>query len=89
MSKKIYVGNLSYSTTEDELNELFSQYGNVNSVNIIVDRMTERSKGFGFVEMESESDAAQAISALNNTELNNREIRVNEAQEKRQNRNRF
>lgn len=90
MAKKLYVGNMSYSTTEDQLEDLFAQFGTVLSANIIVDRMTDRSKGFGFVEMEEESAADAAIAALNNTEFHNREIRVNEALERRpRNRDRY
>lgn len=88
MAKKLYVGNMSYSTTEDQLEDLFAQFGTVVSANIIMDRMTDRSKGFGFVEMEDDTAATAAISALNNTEFNNREIRVNEAMDKKPDRNR-
>ena len=79
MSKKIYVGNLSYSTSEDQLEETFSQYGEVAGANIIMDKYTNQSKGFGFVEMSDESNATAAISALNGAELNGRELRVSEA----------
>jgi RNA recognition motif-containing protein len=79
---------MSYSTTEDQLEDLFAQFGTVVSANIIMDRMTDRSKGFGFVEMEDDTAATAAISALNNTEFNNREIRVNEAMDKKPDRNR-
>jgi RNA recognition motif-containing protein len=78
MSKRIYVGNLSYQTTDNDLNNLFGQVGDVESVNIITDRDTGRSKGFGFVEMGNE-DADKAIAQLNGTELNGRSITVNEA----------
>jgi len=78
MSKRIYVGNLSYQTTENDINNLFGQVGEVESVNIITDRDTGRSKGFGFVEMGNE-DADKAIAELNGTELNGRSITVNEA----------
>ena len=87
MSKKIYVGNLSYSTSEDQLEETFAQYGGVASTNIIIDKYTNQSKGFAFVEMSDESNATAAISALNGAELNGRELRVSEAKE-RQNRDR-
>jgi len=83
MAKKIYVGNLSYSTTEDRLNDLFTQYGTVVSVNIIKDRYTDQSKGFGFVEMEEDDSAEAAISALNNSEFDGRELRVSEAHERK------
>ena len=78
MSKRIYVGNLSFQTTENELTSLFKQSGEVESVSIITDRDTGRSKGFGFVEMGSEG-ADKAIAALNGTELNGRAMTVNEA----------
>lgn len=79
MNKKLYVGNLSYATTEDELRALFSEVGPVVSVAIITDRMSGRSKGFGFVEMETDQAAEAAIERLNNFELNQRTITVNEA----------
>ena len=78
MSKKLYVGNLSFQTTEDELSGLFSQFGAVESVTIINDRDTGRSKGFGFVVMET-ADADKAIEQLNGTEFNGRNLTVNEA----------
>jgi RNA recognition motif-containing protein len=81
MSTNIYVGNLSFRTTETELETMFSQFGQVNKVNIIQDRETGRSRGFGFVEMEAET-ATVAISALNGTELDGRNLRVNVAREK-------
>lgn len=83
MAKKIYIGNLSFHTTEDTLQNTFSEFGQVVSVSIIKDRMTEQSKGFGFVEMENEEDAAKAISALNGKELDGRRVRVNEAEERK------
>jgi RNA recognition motif-containing protein len=83
MGRKIYVGNLNYATSERELEELFSQYGNVASTNIIIDRMTDRSKGFGFVEMEDEQAAEAAISALNNYEFGGRNLKVDEAKERK------
>ncbi|MBN2051085.1 MAG: RNA-binding protein [Spirochaetales bacterium] len=83
MSKKLYVGNISYSTTEDQLEDLFSQYGTVLNVNIVTDRYTNRSKGFGFVEMEDDDAAKAAISAINSTEIDGRELRVDEARERR------
>lgn len=82
MSKKIYVGNLSWNTEEHDLNNLFAQYGEVISTRIIIDRNTNRSKGFGFIEMADSSAAEAAISALNGTELDGRNIRVNEAEER-------
>jgi cold-inducible RNA-binding protein len=78
MSKKIYVGNLSYQTTEADLSTLFEQVGQVESVNVITDRDTGRSKGFAFVEMSNE-DADKAITQLNGTEVNGRTLTVNEA----------
>ncbi|WP_020612530.1 RNA recognition motif domain-containing protein [Sediminispirochaeta bajacaliforniensis] len=82
MSKKIYVGNLSYEAREEDLESMFSQYGSVSSARIITDRDTNRSKGFGFVEMEDSSAADAAISALNGTEWKNRELKVNEARDR-------
>ena len=76
--KRIYVGNLSYQTTEADLTDLFEQVGQVESVNIITDRDTGRSKGFGFVEMNDE-DAEKAIAQFNGTEVNGRSVTVNEA----------
>src|SRR5947207_15696632 len=78
MSKKIYVGNLSFRTTEEELTSLFEQIGAVESVSIITDRDTGRSKGFGFVAMSDES-AEKAISQLSGKEVNGRALTVNEA----------
>jgi cold-inducible RNA-binding protein len=86
MAKKLYVGNLSYSTTEGNLSELFGEFGEVASVNLITDRTSGRSKGFAFVEM-AEYDAAQnAISQLNGKEVDGRTIKVAEARPKRENR---
>jgi cold-inducible RNA-binding protein len=79
MAKKLYVGNLSYGTTEAALSEVFGEVGEVSSVNLIVDRQSGRSKGFAFVEMVEESAAQAAISQLNGTELDGREINVAEA----------
>ena len=78
MSKKIYVGNLSYQTTEGDLTNLFEQVGQVDSVNVITDRDTGRSKGFAFVEMSSE-DADKAIGQFNGKEVDGRTLTVNEA----------
>ena len=86
MSKKIYVGNMNYETTEDNLNELFSQYGEVVSTKIIEDQFTGRSKGFAFVEMNDEDSAISAISALNGKEYLGRELKVNEASKLRDSR---
>jgi len=81
--KNIYVGNISYSATEENIKELFEQYGKVNSAKIVIDRYTQRSKGFGFVEMENENEADEAITAINGFELSGRNLKVNEAREKR------
>jgi len=82
MTKKIYVGNMSYSTSEDSLRQLFTQYGEVLSVNVITDRYTGRAKGFGFVEMATEETAKAAIAALNGKEVDGRQLKVNEANDK-------
>lgn len=82
MSKKVYVGNMNYSTAENQLRDLFSQYGEVASVNIIVDRYTGKAKGFGFVEMANDDEAQKAIEALNGFEFMGRQLRVNEAEDK-------
>jgi len=82
MSKKLYVGGLSYSTTEDELQSLFSNQGTVLSAVVVTDRDSGRSKGFGFVEMASDKDAANAIEQLDGTSLGGRNIMVNEARER-------
>ncbi len=82
MAKKIYVGNMSYSTTEDSIRSLFASYGEVVSVNLITDRYTGESKGFGFVEMAQDEQASAAISALNGRELDGRQLRVDVAQDK-------
>ncbi|MEI7498671.1 MAG: RNA-binding protein [Candidatus Falkowbacteria bacterium] len=79
MAKKLYVGNLSYSTTDAGLSEMFSQAGTVTSASIIIDKMTGRSKGFGFVEMASDEEAEQAIAMFNGKEIEGRTITVNEA----------
>jgi RNA recognition motif-containing protein len=75
----IYVGNLSYGMSEDELREAFSAYGDVSSVKILSDRETGRSRGFGFVEMPNQSEGEAAIAQLNGKELGGRSLRVNEA----------
>ncbi|MCR5288420.1 MAG: RNA-binding protein [Treponema sp.] len=82
MSIKVYAGNLNYATSEETLNSLFSQYGEVVSVTIIKDRMTEQSKGFGFVEMADANAANAAIDALNGKEVDGRRVRINIAEEK-------
>ena len=79
MGSKIYVGGLPYSTTEQELSGLFATHGTVTSSRIITDKFTGQSRGFGFVEMSSDSEAQAAITALNGTELGGRTLTVNEA----------
>src|SRR5215471_7060161 len=80
--KNIFVGNLSYGTTEDAVRALFEAYGTVDKVSIITDRDTGRAKGFGFVEMSSNSDADRAIAALNGKDVDGRALNVNEARPK-------
>jgi len=84
MNPKIYIGNLSYSTTEDDLRTLFSQAGTVVSVTLIKDRDTGRSKGFAFIEMGAQSEAEQAIKMFNGSSLGDREIRVDMAQPRKE-----
>jgi len=79
METKLYIGNLSYSTTEEELRTLFAQAGTVSSVDLIKDRMTGSSKGFAFVQMSSQEEAQKAISMFNGYSLGGREIKVNPA----------
>ncbi|TSC90846.1 MAG: RNA-binding protein, partial [Parcubacteria group bacterium Licking1014_17] len=79
MAKKLYVGGLSYNTTQDTLKDLFSQAGTVESATIITDKMSGHSKGFGFVEMSSEEEAKTAIETFNGKDLDGRNIVVNEA----------
>jgi RNA recognition motif-containing protein len=79
MATKLFVGGLAWATTDDSLKQLFSQAGNVVSANVITDRMTGKSRGFGFVEMADEKDAAAAIKQYNGYELDGRKIIVNEA----------
>jgi RNA recognition motif-containing protein len=75
----IYVGNLSYSSTSNSLEEIFSEFGEVSSAKVVSDRDTGRSKGFGFVEMANSNEAQTAIDELNNKEIDGRKLRVNEA----------
>jgi RNA recognition motif-containing protein len=82
MTTKLYVGNLSFKTTSDELREHFSQAGTVESASVIEDRETGRSRGFGFVEMATAEDAQAAIEQFNGKELNGRNLTVNEAKPK-------
>src|SRR5271165_5092533 len=79
MGKKLYVGNLSYETTDSDLQSLFTPHGTVQSAQVIMDRETSRSKGFGFVEMDNGEQAQAAIAALNGQEVNGRTLTVNEA----------
>lgn len=79
MAKKLYVGGLSYDTTEETLKDLFAQAGTVESAVIITDKMSGRSKGFGFVEMSTEEEAQKAIEMFNGKELDGRTVTVNEA----------
>lgn len=79
MSKKLYVGNLPYSATQEMLEQKFGEHGEVNSVNIITDRDTGQSKGFAFVEMTRDGDADKAIYELDGTEMDGRDIKVNAA----------
>jgi RNA recognition motif-containing protein len=82
MAKKLYVGNLSYNTTEDGLRNLFSSFGTVASAKIIFDRETGNSKGFGFIEMGSDDEASAAITGTNGKDFEGRQLRVNEAMDK-------
>ena len=76
---RLYVGNLSFQTTEQALNDLFAEHGQVNSVAIITDRITGRSRGFGFVEMPDDTEAKAAMGAVDGTEVDGRSLKVNEA----------
>ena len=86
MGKKLYVGNLSFNVDTNQLTEAFAQFGTVDSVNVITDRDTGRSKGFAFVEMSADSEAQTAIQKLHGTELAGREMNISEAKP-RENRN--
>ncbi len=79
MAKKLFVGNLPFSTTDQDLNEIFAQLGAVSSAKVVTDRETGRSRGFGFVEMSNEDEATHAISQYNGAELNGRQLVVSEA----------
>jgi RNA recognition motif-containing protein len=79
MAKKLYVGNLSYSTTNESLNTAFAKYGVVESASVLQDKMTGRSRGFGFVTMTNDDEAMKAIEALNGAEVDGRKLTVNEA----------
>jgi cold-inducible RNA-binding protein len=82
MAKKLFVGGLPYATTDEELKTHFAQAGNVVSAQIVMDRMSGRSKGFGFVEMETDEEATKAIEMLNGTDFGGRSLAVNEARPK-------
>jgi RNA recognition motif-containing protein len=82
MAKRIYVGNLPFSSTEEEVRELFEQHGPVETVDLVSDRETGRPRGFGFVQMD-DADAAAAIEALDGTSMGGRNLRVNEARPRR------
>jgi cold-inducible RNA-binding protein len=86
MSMKLYVGNLSFQTSSDDLQELFAQAGTVESASVVEDRDTGRSRGFGFVEMSTKEEGEAAIAQFNGTEVNGRALNVNEAKP-RENRN--
>lgn len=79
MNNKLYVGNLSYDTDESSLREVFSKAGNIRSISIIMDRMTNQPRGFAFVEMETPAEALKAIQLVNGQEVDGRELKVNEA----------
>ncbi len=88
MTNKLYVGNLNYSITEEDLREVFSNYGTVEEVKLIVDRETQRSKGFAFVTMETEEEAQNAVNELADAELKERPMKVAEARERKRDNNR-
>ena len=81
---RIYVGNLSFQATDGDLQEIFSRHGEVGSAQVVIDRYSMRSRGFGFVEMTNDSEANAAIAALNGTEHQGRQLTVNEARERRE-----
>ena len=83
MAKKLYVGNIPFDTTEDDLRSLFEQHGSVQSINVITDRETGRPRGFAFVEMDENSAADAAMQALDGRDMGGRSLRVNEANERR------
>ena len=85
MGRKLYIGNLAFQVTEDALTEKLSEFGRVESVKIITDRETGQSKGFGFVEMSTDSEANSAIDGLNGKDFNGRPLRVNEARPQERN----
>ena len=79
MAKKLYVGNLSFSVTDDELHQAFASFGNISSARVVMDRMSGRSKGFGFVELEDDQSADEAISKMDGQTIGGRPVRVSEA----------
>ena len=79
MNKKLYIGGLPFSVTDEQLKELFESHGTVESAKVITDRYTDRSRGFGFVEMSTQQEAERAVQALNGTELQGRSLTVNES----------
>ncbi len=83
MAKKLYVGNIPFDTTEDDLRSLFEQHGSVESINVITDRETGRPRGFAFVEMDESTAADAAMQALDGRDMGGRSLRVNEANERR------
>ncbi len=82
MSTNLYVGNLTFDTDSDQLEKLFAQHGSVSRAQVITDRDTGRSRGFGFVEMDNDAEAKAAIEALNGQQLNGRQLTVNQAKER-------
>ncbi len=80
----IYVGNLHYEIGEDELKEIFEKFGEVNSVKVITDKYSGRSKGFGFIEMLNDTEAKEAVDNLDGTEIGGRNVKVNQARERRE-----
>jgi RNA recognition motif-containing protein len=85
MAKKLFVGGLAYSVTSDELREIFSKFGKVLSCDVIMDRFTNQSKGFAFVEMENNKEADEAIAKLNDTDIGGRKVAVSEARPREEN----
>ena len=85
MSKNIYVGNLPFSTSNDDLNNLFAEFGEVTSAKVIRDKFTDRSRGFGFVEMENDEEADKAIAELNSKEIDGRALKIDEAKPRKNN----
>jgi RNA recognition motif-containing protein len=83
MTKKLYVGNIHYGTSEEKLSEMFAKHGEVVSVNLIMDRYTGQSRGFGFVEMSTEEEAKTALEMVNGQDLEGRELKVAEARERK------